>query len=400
MLAHLFKLIWNKKKQNFLIMLELFFSFLVMFAVFTLVINFYYSYRQPRGFDYDNVWTIQRTAAQSNAGSGGNELNPGRDSAVLSDQLLRQQIKSMPEIRDVSYSSGNTPYSNTSIMTYLAYKKLHEKTPLYIVEDSYARLLNIPVLEGRWFSADDDAANYIPAVINEHLKEKLFGSEDALAKIVEFGNRKYKVIGVVNDVKDKSDYTEPGNGFYVRADSTFYGNNQHILVKIKPGTNARFEAKLFKSLSSAMKNTSIEIIHLDDKRISENKEQIIPVIILLIVVLFLIINVALGLFGVLWHNINKRKGEIGLRRAVGASGSNISKQLVTEALVLSTISLIVGSFFAIQFPIMNIFDIAAKTYLLALVLAILFIYLLAIICSLYPGRQAAAIYPAVALHEE
>jgi putative ABC transport system permease protein len=33
-------------------------------------------------------------------------------------------------------------------------------------------------------------------------------------------------------------------------------------------------------------------------------------------------------------------------------------------------------------------------------MAIAFIYLLAVICSFYPGKQAAAIYPAVALHEE
>ncbi len=123
-------------------------------------------------------------------------------------------------------------------------------------------------------------------------------------------------------------------------------------------------------------------------------------IILLIVTGFLIINVALGLFGVLWYNINKRRSEIGLRRAVGASGNSISKQLVGEALVLSTISLLIGSFFAIQFPLMNVFDLATSTYLIAWMLALAFIYVLVIICALYPGRQAAAIYPAVALHEE
>ena len=71
-------------------------------------------------------------------------------------------------------------------------------------------------------------------------------------------------------------------------------------------------------------------------------------IILIIVAGFLIINVALGLFGVLWYNINLRKSEIGLRRAVGASGNAVSKQLVGEALVLATFALIIGSFFAIH----------------------------------------------------
>jgi len=112
------------------------------------------------------------------------------------------------------------------------------------------------------------------------------------------------------------------------------------------------------------------------------------------------VNVALGLFGILWYNINRRRGEIGLRRAVGASGRSVSAQLVTEAMLLATLAIVAGSFFAIQFPLLRVFDLSSSIYLTALGWAILFIYLLVLVCSLYPGRQAAAIYPAVALHEE
>jgi len=61
---------------------------------------------------------------------------------------------------------------------------------------------------------------------------------------------------------------------------------------------------------------------------------------------------------------------------------------------------VIGSFFAIQFPLLHVFDLPAGIYMTALLLAIIFVYLLVLCCSLYPGRQAAAIYPAVALHEE
>jgi putative ABC transport system permease protein len=73
---------------------------------------------------------------------------------------------------------------------------------------------------------------------------------------------------------------------------------------------------------------------------------------------------------------------------------------VWEALILATFSMIIGSFFAIQFPLLNVFDLPAMVYIIALIGSVLFIYLLVFICSLYPGKQAAAIYPAVALHEE
>jgi putative ABC transport system permease protein len=69
-------------------------------------------------------------------------------------------------------------------------------------------------------------------------------------------------------------------------------------------------------------------------------------------------------------------------------------------MILATLSLIIGSFFAIQFPLLNVFGMPASIYLVALLISIMFIYGLVLVCSLYPAKQAAAIYPAVALHED
>jgi putative ABC transport system permease protein len=127
---------------------------------------------------------------------------------------------------------------------------------------------------------------------------------------------------------------------------------------------------------------------------------LVPMIILLVVCGFLIFNVGLGLFGVLWYNINRRRSEIGLRRAVGATGKEVTRQLIGEAMVMSTIAMILGVFLAIQFPLLHVFDLPAATYVYAIAAAILFIYFLVVVCALYPGKQAAKIYPAVVLHEE
>jgi putative ABC transport system permease protein len=58
MFKHLFKLIWNKKKQNFLLMSEMLISFLVIFAVFTLLVYYYNNYKKPMGLDYEDVWLV------------------------------------------------------------------------------------------------------------------------------------------------------------------------------------------------------------------------------------------------------------------------------------------------------------------------------------------------------
>ena len=132
----------------------------------------------------------------------------------------------------------------------------------------------------------------------------------------------------------------------------------------------------------------------------KNSIIIIPLTIAFVVCGFLIINVAFGLFGVLFQNITRRKGEIGVRRAMGATGLNIMGQFVGEMVVLATFSIALGVFFAVQFPILNVFDVASSVYFGGIVAAILAVYVLVILCAWFPSRQAAAIHPAMALHDE
>jgi len=399
MLTHLFKLIWNKKKQNFLLMIEMFVSFLVMFAVFTLLVYYYHNYKQPMGFDYKNVWVVNYNPPPNN--------NSG-DSALLFHDALLKMIKSMPEVEEASYTSENVPFSMNTNNTEVGYRnQQHVRSNVYQCEEQYKNVLGATMAAGRWFNPSDDVkGKYTPVILNEKLKEQLFGNENAVGKVIgenQMETRtlvdKYRVIGVIKNMKDKGDYQAVENGMYLKMDTGWMKWNGNILVKVRPTAKAAFESRLSKSLSNAI-GTSVEIEHLEKKLVSKNKIMLVPMIIALMVAGFLIINVALGLFGVLWYNINKRKSEIGLRRAVGAAGSSISWQLVGEALVLSTLSLLIGTFFAVQFPLMNVFDLPASVYLVAIAFSIGFIYLLVMICAFYPGRQAAAIYPAVALHEE
>ena len=69
-------------------------------------------------------------------------------------------------------------------------------------------------------------------------------------------------------------------------------------------------------------------------------------------------------------------------------------------MVLATFSLALGVFFAVQFPILNVFDVPSSVYILGILLAVLSVYLLVVLCAWFPSRQAAAIQPAVALHDE
>lgn len=397
MIKHLFKLIWNKKKQNFLLMSEMLVSFLVIFAVFTLMVYYYNNYKKTMGFDYENLWVVNYNNAYQTKST--DSLNTFYDN-------LKQTIKSMPQVREVSFCSDNVPLSQNQWTGDTHYKNLAINSDNYLVDDNYKNAMNLQLLEGRWFNKADANEKIQPVIISDALREKLFGKAEALGKMVgtETGadDKKFnlRVIGIIQGVKAKGDYSPAKEAIYKRTDTGSYHWLGKMMVKVTPDADAAFEGKLYKALANYMRNSNIEIEHMANKRKSTNLFNLVPMIITLIVACFLVINVALGLFGVLWYNINKRKGEIGLRRAIGASGQSVSSQLVSESMILATLSLIIGTFFAIQFPLLNVFNLKAGIYIVAMILAIIFIYLLVLICSLYPGKQAAAIYPAVALHEE
>lgn len=390
MFRHLFKIIWNKKKQNFLLITEMLISFLVMFAVFTMLVHFYRNYRTPMGMQYENVWVINYN----------NTLKTqNKDSIMLFYEGLKQTIRSMPQVKGVSYSSFNIPFTQGTMMNGYDYNGKHINPNFCQVDKDYTNVLHIQMTEGEWFGKNDISARARPVVINNKLKQVFFGNESPVGKFLGKDNE-LKIIGVINDTKMKGDYTDVSYWLYEKIDTASMPWTDRILVDVTPNAGAAFEGQLYKTVAGMMKDSNIEIEHLTNKLKDINYWALVPMITLSIIACFLIINVALGLFGVLWYNINKRRGEIGLRRAVGATAMSVSSQLVAEALILATFSLIIGSFFAIQFPLLNVFDLPAGVYLTALLLAIVFIYVLVLICSLYPGRQAAGIYPAVALHED
>ncbi|MFC1226395.1 ABC transporter permease [Pedobacter sp. BG31] len=393
MYKHLFKLIWNKRRQNFLFLSEILISFLVVFAVFSYLTYYYKNYIKPLGFDYNRVWSVSYN---------GDRLSKNADSLGIFYTNLNKALQAMPEIEAVSFSSSNYPYSSSFISTGLTQggKKFNDISDFNVGND-YQKVWSVKLVDGRWFTPEDLISKNKGIVINETFSKELFGTAKAAGKLIgDFDDKnKFKIIGVVNDFKANGDFLPANNVMFSQLDTTNLKWASTLLIKVRETAGAGFESKLYKFMATTMRS-AVEIQHVDEMRDAKNKETIIPMLLFIIVAGFLIINVALGLFGVLWYNINKRKGEIGLRRAIGASGVSVSIQMVLESLILATISVLIGCFFAVQFPLLNVFDIASSVYLIAILLSVLFIYTLVIACSLYPGRQAAAIHPAVALHED
>jgi putative ABC transport system permease protein len=384
MVQHLFKLLWKKRKSNFLIMLEIFVAFFILFAVLSLSVYFYRGYVKPAGINAENVWVTYVDFNSSN-----DSLNK------VNRALLKQKVKGFKEITAVAFCS-TFPYGNSHSNRGFDFNGKEYQAEIIAVEETYPSVLGLKMQSGEWFKERDTILKEKPIVITQHLKEELFGNEDAIGKVI--GTEwKEKIVGVIPNFKHENDYQFSDNVIF---ESPYNNHFQSFVAKTDPSVTAEFEAQFVKAIHQLGKNWTVQINHMEDMRKDKNKTIVIPLIIAFIVCGFLILNVAFGLFGVLFQNINRRRGEIGLRRAIGASAESISKQFIGEMVVLATFSVILGLFFAVQFPLLKVFDVAPSIYLTGILLAILAVYLIVILCAWFPSRQAAAIQPATALHEQ
>lgn len=388
MLKHIFKLLWNKKASNSMMIAEIALSFLVLFAVFTFIIENYRNYASPLGFRTEGIYKINLP------------FYDGLDSLarVETHSMLRQTLLANEEVQSLSFSSPITPFSGWASRSGDDSHGFTINSYFTLTDEHYAQTMGLNITEGRWFTAEDKYAKYPSIVVSRKFMDEHFPNKSMIDSILLY-NGEHIVRGVVENYKYMGEFDkEPSMTFYYQ--ELGHEENDVIFLHLAENTSANFEAKINKQVAGILKDNNFTIQNLDTSRKRSSKDKWVLIIALLSVSIFLAINVALGLFGILWQSISKRKGEIGLRKALGAHNSSIAWQITVETLLLAGIGLLIGCFFAIQFPLLQVFEIENSNYFYAIGLATTFILLLVLVCALYPSSQAAKIQAAIALHEE
>lgn len=400
MIRHMFKLIWNSKRRNSLLTIEIFFSFLVLFAVASATISAISGYLRPLGFDAERTWIL------SPSERGGLEQTDAERRPIMAQ--LARELSGFPEVLATSWMSGCLPYLRSVWITDLGVGEKKAALHFVLADDNSASAMGIELAEGRWFGPEDDGSSRIPIIITRLTAEALLDDSPAIGAVLVDENHdgnitEHVVVGVVENYRYGGEFAATVPVFFQRniASDTTAQRPEELVIGVQAGTGIDFEERLSKHLASVAPGWNFRIRTLADLRRSYIKTHVLGVATFAIIASFLVFNVALGLFGVLWYSINRRRSEIGLRRAVGAHRGNISAQILGEAAVLATFGIVAGLFVAMQVPILGLErSIGGPIYVIAMIAAAILIYLLVGACAVYPSRLAARIQPAQALSDE
>ncbi|MRV71162.1 FtsX-like permease family protein [Duganella sp. FT92W] len=399
MLRHLLKLMWKRKTRNLMLSLELLLAFVLVFALSAIAVRCWQLYHEPVGFDYRPLWAV--------------EINPGDGQRMPKDAdlytRLRLAVRELPEVEHSAFTTF-APYTMRTMTTSIqrTANGPGEAVQMLEVSDDFFATNGMTPVAGQWFSSADDGAGIVPVVINQHMADRWFPGQAAVGRTFTGAENdtsavRYRVAAVLEAYRTKGELDPPSNLMLTRhaPDGSLPSINS-MLLRIKPGTPRSFETALQRQLKLVRNDWSFTISPLADLRASLLKQQLAPLLVLAVIAAFLLVMVAFGLFGVLWQNTTRRIPEIGLRRALGAPSGAIHRQIVGEQMLLSTFAMLAGLALLVQLPLTGVLGehLNWSVFIYALGLSMGLIYLLSLLCSLYPGWHASRMPPTSALRYE
>ena len=399
MIQHILKQIWTQRRRNAWIFAELFIVFVLAWYIIDYGFMMVYNRLLPRGFDMENTYRVKHR-----------DLTTDADKEAF--RIFYDKVKRYPGVQTAFLTgkySGTTPFCNS-------FSGYTVKTDTTSASEGFGAQSK-PVGSENYFSIfkvksviNPDKLGHLnfsdknSIVLSENLAKALFKDEPAYGKTVFVGTSPYVVSDVVASQK-RYDYEQHCYSFfYQRNDSTV----REPEIAIRVGEN--FSLQNFKNdITGSIVSYKAVKYNMEAMDGTTNNIRMRSG-----VMIFFLLNIALGIIGTFWFRNQARRNEIGLRMALGSSRNKLQAQYIAEAILLLTLAAIPAfcvNAFLVQADVIEVVgqQVANSGYItnnkwlrFFITNAITFI-LLAIVVALsvwIPAYRASRVQPVEALREE
>jgi len=218
-----------------------------------------------------------------------------------------------------------------------------------VVSPDYFRTMEIPLVNGRDFGAEDNAKSQNVVVVNQALVDRYWAGRDAIGKRVQIGKEFYSVIGVARTSRYYSLNEPPEPFMYFPLDQNYTSNiTLHVRVAGGPGNVALAVQNAIHEMNAGL--PVFDVTTLDSRiQVSSGILRIAGSTVGIFGLLALVLA-AVGIYGVIAYTTKQRTREIGIRVALGAQRRDIFRLVIGQGVRLTligvAIGLIAGYFFA------------------------------------------------------
>lgn len=263
----------------------------------------------------------------------------GRDSGV---ELARLNDPSV----SIEHAAGSARFDTTILRD--------DGTPVstiaYGVTEGFFDVFRLPMLSGRTFSHAEHAANAPPVVVlSNRLWRDLFGGDPSIVgKSLRIANGPPQPATIIGVARPELDVPR-GADFWINASITpqSTGHGFDGFVRVKPGTRLeRLQSEMAGAMAGIArdygmlgKNRRYELRPLVNAMVGDLRSTLVVV---LAAAALLLVLASVNVTNLMLARGSVRSREIAVRVALGAGRGRIVRQLLTEALVLSTAGTVVG----------------------------------------------------------
>jgi putative ABC transport system permease protein len=335
---------------------------------------------------------------------GSDEMSPWRRRPRLSRHEA-DLIRALPGVEDVNVREGG--------VSQVSYReKTLGETFVQGMDPSWLQVEGGDIIDGRNFTAIDNASNAYVTVINKNAAESLFEGVDPVGKQIRIFGLPFMVVGLYEDPKDIfSDSDDPK---IIVPHSTFTKvadfERGWISIMVFPGETVT-QAEAMDQVTMALRidrglrpreENSFDLVSGDRFLESFNSMTAGFFLVMLVLSSVGLMVGGIGVVAIMMISVTERTREIGVRKALGATRGEILFQFLVEAATLTLIGGMVGMGLGALIAVaINVFTpLPAIIPLWSVFAAIIASVITGIFFGLYPANKAARLDPVEALRYE
>jgi putative ABC transport system permease protein len=317
-------------------------------------------------------------------------------------------LRGVPGVMEAAYSVGAPLRYLERDPVFIDPSRQQQLGQMYEFQGSQglSKTLGVNIVQGHDFSNDElpvvgdmSATGPVPALMTRALANHLYPDGNALGRIFYDGNASGRVIGIVDHLRGEITGRDDDD-YGVLFEYLFGPQNSGgiFLVKTQPGVLPEALRAAAAALAKANPgHVQTKVVTMPELREDYFRGDLAVGHMLISIMLILLIITTLGVAGLASFWVQQRRRQIGVRRALGATRSDILRYFQIENFLIVTGGLLLGVFFAygLNTFLMDHFELERlpATYLLIGTVAL---WVLGQLAVLGPALRAAAIPPVAA----